>query len=167
MNVRKFLSQYSLEPNELTNYEFKNVRRFTNLKNEYTIFDEKVIVIKSYDSRIIVLKFGILEELSKHLEEMVKLIDFTVLLNVVDKKGNKYIIEIYNFGFNYLRKLSISLYLDLGSPDGNYVAHNPYGPTSINYDIYSNKIIDKSYKLYGKAYDELSFEVAKVALEEW
>lgn len=167
MNVRRFLSQYSLEPNELTNYEFKNVRRFTNLKNEYTIFDEKVIVIKSYDSRIRVLKFGTLEELSEHLEEMVKLIDFTVSLNAVDKKGNKYIIEIYNFGFNYLRKLSISLYLDLGSPDGNYVAHNPYGPTSIKYDIHSNKIIDKSYKLYGKAYDELSFEVAKVALEEW
>ena len=167
MNVRRFLSQYSLEPNELTNYEFKNVRRFTNLKNEYTIFDEKVIVIKSYDSRIIVLKFGILEELSKHLEEMVKLIDFTVLLNVVDKKGNKYIIEIYNFGFNHLINLNVSLCLDLGSPDGNYVAHNPYGPTSIKYDIYSDKIIDKSYKLYGKAYDELSFEVAKVALEEW
>lgn len=166
MKVREFLSQYSLESNELTDYEFENVRRFTNLKNEYTVFDEKVIVIKSYDSRIRVLKFGTLEKLSEHLEEMVKLIDFTVSLNVVDKKGNKYIIEIYNFGFNHLRKLSISLCLDSRYSDSNYTAHNPYGPTYIKYDIYSNKIIDKTYKLYGEIYDELSFEVAKVALEE-
>lgn len=161
MKVKEYFNKYNLEENELTNYDFEDMRSFSNLGNEYTIFDEEVIVIKSYSSKIVVMKFGTLEDFSKNLKDIIKEIDFQMTLYINDRKGDEYLFEIYNFELSGLRKLCISLLVEKSYPFNRYIIHNPYGFASMIYNPFSDEIINKTYKLNGKTYDEFSFEIAK------
>lgn len=163
MRVKEYFKENDLEENELTNYEFEDIRHFSNLGNEYTVFDDKVIVIESYSSRIVVMKFGTLEYFSQYLEDIIKEIDFQTMLYIKDKNDEEYLLEIYDYDLSYLRKLNISLLVEKGDPFDNYLIHNPYGVASIVYNPFSDEIIKKTYKLNGKTYDEFAFEIAKAA----
>lgn len=163
MKVKEYFKENDLEENELTNYEFEDIRSFSNLGNEYTVFDEKVIVIESYSARIVVMKFGTLEYLSQRLEYIIREIDFQVMWYINDENGDEYLLEIYDFELSYLRKLNISLLVEKGDPFDNYLIHNPYGVASIVYNPFSDEVIKKTYKLNGKTYDEFAFEIAKAA----
>ena len=163
LRVKDYFKEEELEENELTNYEFEDIRSFSNLGNEYTVFDEKVIVIESYSSRIVVMKFGTLEYLSQHLEGIIREIDFQIMLYVKDENDDEYLLEIYDYELSYLRKLNISLLVEKGDPFDNYLLHNPYGFAYIIYNPFSDEIIRKTYKLNGKTYNEFAFEIAKAA----
>ena len=163
MKVKEYFKEQNLEENELTDYEFEDIRHFTNLGNEYTVFDDKVIVIESYSSRIVVMKFGTLEYFSQHLVDVIKDIDFQVMLYIKDENDEEYLLEVSVFELSYLRKLNISLLVEKGDPFDNYLIHNPYGVASIVYNPFSDEIIKKTYKLNGKTYDEFAFEIAKAA----
>ena len=163
LKIKEYFKERNLEENELTDYEFEDIRRFSNLGNEYTVFDDKVIVIESYSSRIVVMKFGTLEYLSQHLEDIIKEIDFQIMWYIKDKNNEEYLLEIYDFELSYLRKLNVSLLVEKGDPFDNYLIHNPYGVASIVYNPFSDEVIKKTYKLNGKTYDEFAFEIAKAA----
>lgn len=163
MKVKEYFKEQELEENELTNYEFDDIKHFSNLGNEYTVFDDKVIVIESYSSRIVVMKFGTLEYFSQHLIDIIKDIDFQIMLYIKDENDEEYLLEIYDYELSYLRKLNISLLVEKGDPFDNYLIHNPYGVASIVYNPFSDEIIKKTYKLNGKTYDEFAFEIAKAA----
>ena len=161
MKVKDYFKEQELEENELTNYEFEDIQHFTNLGNEYTVFDEKVIVIESYSSRIVVMKFGTLEYFSQHLEDIIREIDFQVMFYIKDKNDDEYLLEIYDYDLSYLRKLNISLLVEKGDPFDNYLLHNPYGFAYIIYNPFLDEVIRKTYKLNGKTYNEFAFEIAK------
>ena len=163
MKVKEYFKEQNLEENELTDYEFEDIRHFSNLGNEYTVFDDKVIVIESYSSRIVVMKFGTLEYFSQHLIDIIKDIDFQIMLYIKDENDEEYLLEVSVFELSYLRKLNISLLVEKGDPFDNYLIHNPYGLASIVYNPFSDEIIKKTYKLNGKTYDEFAFEIAKAA----
>lgn len=141
-------------------YEFENVRK-SNLtySNEYTIFDEKFLLKRMYNTNYKLLKFCRLEEFSKHIDKIAEMFHNDLFkIEILDNNDKSYTVQFMRnkCSTNNKSKSTLWIYEEI---DGNWIASNPYGPALIRYR--NDQVIQTKFCILGKELDEFEIEVLK------